>query len=93
MAEQTWQVALPGHTAEHIGFYLPGAPGHLLVAIRSLALAAAERFIHRSSYSRPSAGSNNCPAILGFTPATNTLLLTGVSRTGWNRITPYTELR
>ncbi|HRH79387.1 MAG TPA: hydroxyacylglutathione hydrolase, partial [Cellvibrionaceae bacterium] len=31
MAEQTWQVvALPGHTAEHIGFYLPGAPGHLL---------------------------------------------------------------
>ncbi|HEY6528574.1 MAG TPA: hydroxyacylglutathione hydrolase [Cellvibrionaceae bacterium] len=28
---QCWQVvALPGHTAEHIGFYLPGAPGHLL---------------------------------------------------------------
>ncbi|HMW72169.1 MAG TPA: hydroxyacylglutathione hydrolase [Cellvibrionaceae bacterium] len=30
MAERTWQVvALPGHTPEHIGFYLPGAPGHL----------------------------------------------------------------
>lgn len=31
MAARAWQVvALPGHTAEHIGFYLPGAPGHLL---------------------------------------------------------------
>jgi hydroxyacylglutathione hydrolase len=31
MAGHSWQVvALPGHTAEHIGFYLPGSPGHLL---------------------------------------------------------------
>ncbi len=30
MAEHVWQVvALPGHTPEHIGFYLPGTPGHL----------------------------------------------------------------
>ncbi len=30
LAQRPWQVvALPGHTAEHIGFYLPGTPGHL----------------------------------------------------------------
>lgn len=33
MAGRSWQVvALPGHTPEHIGFYLPGTPGHLLSA-------------------------------------------------------------